>query len=308
MADEATAVEETTEAVAETQAAEVTTEATAETAAPETVAEPASKWPEDWRKEFAGDDEKALKELDRFQSPKDVAAALRESQKLIRSGAHKKPLAADATPEQVAEWRKEQGIPETPEGYLEKLPGGLVIGDDDKPLVETFISDMHAQNAPPALVHKALDWYHRTQERAAAAQAEADTTFRAKVEDELRADWGPEYRANLNSAMSLLDTMPVMDDGTAVKDLFLKGRLADGTPIGNHPGVLRWLTRMAAEAGSSGFIAPSDGASRIESVETEIASIEKTMREQPRAYFKDNKMQERYRTLLDAQEKLKARA
>lgn len=301
MADEQEVAEATEDTGAEQQ--EQVTEQEAEEAVVE------SKWPDDWRKQFAGDDDKALKQLDRYQTPADIFKSLRAAQQKISSGEYKKAdLPKDATEEQVAEWRKEQGIPEKAEGYLENLPDGLVIGDDDKVLVEGFIGDMHAENAPPGIVHKAIDWYYRNQEQALASQQEADTAFKASAEDELRSDWGNEYRANLSSAMSLLDTMPTLEDGTAVKDLFMKGRLADGTPIGNHPGVLRWLVNMASESGHSGFIAPSDGASRAESVDSEISSIEKTMREKPREYYGDEKMQARYRTLLTAREKLKASA
>src|SRR3546814_3644725 len=51
-----------------------------------------------------------------------------------------------ATPEQIAEWRKEQGIPEKPEDYDLKFDNGLVIGEADKPLVAEFLKASHATN------------------------------------------------------------------------------------------------------------------------------------------------------------------
>ncbi len=266
-------------------------------------------WPDDWRTKVAGTDEKALKQLARFQSPADLFKSYSEAAKKIGAGAHKAAdLPADATPDQVAEYRKERGIPEAPEGYLQALPDGLVIGDDDKPLVDTYLADAHAKNLPKEAVATGLDWYYRTKEATLAAQADADKDYKSKAEDDLRSEWGNEYRENLNSAMALLDTMPVLEDGTSVKSLFMGGRLADGTPIGNHPGVLRWLVSQSREINPAGFVAPSGGGSQIKSVEDEIASIEKVMRTDRKAYDKDTKMQDRLRQLYGAQEKLAQRA
>ncbi len=67
--------------------------------------------------------------LDRFDSPAAVAKSYRELEAKVSSGELKapvKPPAADAKPEEVAAWRKEQGLPETAQAYVEglKLPNG----------------------------------------------------------------------------------------------------------------------------------------------------------------------------------------
>lgn len=270
--------------------------------------EKAGYWPEDWRAKLAGQDEKLGKQLQRFQSPADVVKSWREAQKLISSGEYKKAaLDPNASPEDIAEFRKDRGIPETADGYLEKLPDGLVIGDDDKPGVKSFLETAHAKHAPKEFVEAALGWYQEEKERQITEQVTADKQFKAAAEDELREEWGNEYRANLVSAMTLLDQMPELEDGTSVKDLFMGGRLADGTPIGNHPGVLRWLTRMAAEINPGGFVAPSMGGKGLETIEAELASIQKMMVENRPAYDKDQALQARHLQLIDAQLKLKAR-
>lgn len=267
----------------------------------------APDWREDWRDLMAGGDEKERKRLDRFRSPVDVYKSNRELEKKLSSGDVKAKLAADATPEQIAAWRKDNGIPEKPDGYLEKLPSGLVIGDDDKPMLEGYLAEVHGANASPEVVAKTLDWYYRQQDVAAAAQADADKAFKQSAEDALRAEWGAEYRGNVNSIMSFLDAAPPTDDGSPLKGLLMGARLSDGTLLGNNPTALKWLASLAQEANPAGFVAPSAGTSQADSVAAEIAKIEGIMRTDRRAYDKDEKMQARLRDLYDAQEKLARR-
>jgi hypothetical protein len=270
------------------------------------VAAPAD-WPEDWRTKLADGDEKAMKQLERYQSPKDVAKALREAQTKISKGTQAFALPADATEEQVTAWRKENGIPEKPEGYLEKLPSGLVVGEDDKPLVDTFLTDMHKANVKPEVVGAALDWYYRTQEESAAEQSREDVEFKKASEDALRSDWGPEYRANINAISAFLDAAPSEGD-VSLKALLMGARLADGTPLGSNPMALRWLAGMANEANPAGFVSPATGATQIKSVTDEIGEIETFMRENRAAYNKDGAKQARLRQLYEAEEKLSKRA
>src|SRR3546814_8159770 len=86
---------------------------------------------------------------------------MRKSQRALEqklsSGEFKKAIGPDATPEQIAEWRKEQGIPEKPEDYDLKFDNGLVIGEADKPLVAEFLKASHATNVTPAQAKAQID-------------------------------------------------------------------------------------------------------------------------------------------------------
>ena len=269
----------------------------------------APDWREDWRDLMAGGDPKERARLDRFRSPVDVYKSARELEKKMSSGDVKAKLPSDATEEQIAAWRKDNGIPEKPDGYLEKLPSGLVIGDEDKPMLESYLAEVHGANATPEVVAKTLDWYFRQQEATAAAQtdaqADADKVFKQWAEDALRAEWGAEYRGNVNSIMSFLDAAPPTDDGSPLKGLLMGARLSDGTLLGNNPTALKWLASLAQEANPAGFIAPGAGTSQLSVVEDELNGIRKVMRESRHTYDKDEKMQERFRVLLAAQEKLR---
>src|SRR3546814_8605810 len=87
-----------------------------------------------------------------------------------------------ATPEQIAEWRKEQGIPEKPEDYDLKFDNGLVIGEADKPLVAEFLKASHATNVTPAQAKAQIAAYYAIQEQQQAARAEKDDEIRRSEE------------------------------------------------------------------------------------------------------------------------------
>lgn len=273
------------------------------------VAAPAD-WPEDWRAKFADGDEKALKGLERYQSPKDVAKALREAQAKISKGVKAFDLPADASPEMVASWRKDNGIPEKADGYLEKLPDGLVVGEEDRPLIAAFLETMHKGNEKPATVGAALDWYYKMEAEQAAQRVEQDGKNRVDAEVELRGEWGAEYTSNQNAMLSLFDAAPTVTVGD--KDVsfgkFLgSARLPDGRLLGDHPAVVRQLARIANELNPVGFVAPGGG-SPAQSIATEIKAIEDFMRTNRPAYDKDQAKQARLRQLYDAEAKMASRA
>lgn len=265
-------------------------------------------WPDDWRAKLSGDDEKLGKRLERFRSPRDILDAWRAAEAKISSGEMKAALPKDATEEQVAAWRKENGIPEDPKGYLDALPDGLVLGEDMKARAEGFAAKMHELNAPPELVGAALAYNQSMQEEMAAERAEQDRAFKAAAEDALRKEWGAEYRANVRALQSMLDATNVVDGDQNLKELLLGARLADGSVLGDNPLALRWLSRISSEINPAGTVVPNAAGDQASAISDEIASIENRMRTDRSGYNKDEAMQARYRQLLEAREKLNARA
>jgi hypothetical protein len=260
-------------------------------------------FPDDWREKLAGGDEKKLTQLKRYTSPKawtDATFALRQK---MDAGEIKASLPENATPEQVAEWRKTNGIPVEPKDYFEAdAMKGLVVGEKDKPVIDEFVTTMHEKNAKPEHVRSALDFYHKTIEARQAEIVSNDLAAKEAAEDALRSEWGGEFDLNKSMVKNLLATMP-----KAAQDKFMHGRLADGTPITSEPDVLSWLAGIAREKFPAGTLVPNVGGNQMQGVEEEIKKIETTMRTDRRAYDKDAKMQARYLELLTAREKLTAR-
>lgn len=294
-----------------TPEAEVTQDATAPDPAPSDAAPEPEKavepdWRGDWREKMAGDDAKELKRLQRFQSPADVYKAHRELERKMSAGDIKAKLPEKPTDEQLTAWRKENGIPEKPEGYLDNLPKGLVIGDDDKPMLTGYLAEVHGENASPVIVAKTLDWYYRQQEEAIAARSAADVEAWKATEDELRGEWGGEYRLNQNSITAFLDAAGG-DGDQSIKAMVGAARLPDGTKLLGNAAAVRWLAKMASDANPAGFVSPGSGVGQVESLQAERDGINKVMRENRPAYDKDEKMQARWRTLTDALDKLQSR-
>lgn len=265
-----------------------------------------ASWPEDWRAKLAGKDEALLKRLQRFSSPENVWKSYSALEQRMKSGELKSALPENATEDQISGWRKDNGIPEKPEGYLEKLPDGIVIGEDDKKLVTDFATAMHKVNAPPAVVAQAIDWHYKFEEAIKADQVEADKSFKQENDDGLRAEWGAEYRANVNTVKTFLEKAP-----KGLGENLLGARLANGQLLGNDGEALRWILNMAKEIDPYATVVPAGGSDAGKSVESEIASMKAMMGDHSSKYWKGAEakiLQARYRDLITVRDKMKARA
>lgn len=265
-------------------------------------AEPAGQWPDNWRDLAAGGDADMAKLAQRYATPSDVMKALKAAQTKISSGQMTTKLGENPTEEELATFRKENGIPEKPEAYEVKLPNGVVLGDQDAPLADGFKGAAHAANLSATQFNKVMDWYFGEQTKQQEALAEGDTQFRQQTEDTLRNEWGGEYRGNVQAVNNLLALAP---DGVAQR--LLGGRMADGSMVANDPAVIKWLHGLARELNPAASALPPGMPATTASVTSRIAEIEKVMREDQGAYWKDQKMQEEYRALLGAKEKMAAR-
>lgn len=263
-------------------------------------------WPADWREKLAGEDAKTLNRLKRFGSPKDILKSYAELERKLSSGDMKRATPPDnATPEQIKEWRAEVGIPETPEGYLETLPEGIVVGDDDKELISDYLKEMHASNATPDQIAANLKWYYDFNERQQERQSEQDRTFHDTAVEELREEWGPEYKANVNMVKNLLSSAP-----EGIAENIMAARLADGTLLGDNPNALRWLSALAREANPIHTVTGASGASGMKSLQDEIGRLEKMMGNKRSEYWTGpsaDKNQARYRELVAARDSTNSR-
>jgi hypothetical protein len=280
--------------------------APAKGAAPPAAAAPGASegiwWQDDWRAKAAGTDEKMLKRLERYSTPKDALNALAHVQTRISAGELRSALPKDAKPEEIAAWRTENGIPEAADKYDLKLSDGLTIGDEDKPIIGEFLKAGLEVNLNNSQASKVVDWYYGEVERQTEAREAADQQAATAAQDALHAEWGPEYRANINMIESLLDTAP-----NGVKDKFKFGRLADGTPIMADPDTIRWINGMARQINPVTSIVPNAGGDLAGAIDSEIAGIEKVMRTDRKAYNADDKMQARLRDLYSARERAGAK-
>lgn len=257
--------------------------------------------PEDWRARMSGGDEKLLGFLARIPSEKAAIERLKRYEDDIKAGKYRKPLGDDPSDDELAAWRKELGVPDAAEGYMQSLPEGMVVGDDDKPYVDQFLAAMHAQNAPPQVVNAALDAYYKVVQEQEQEQAESDHAADQQCVDALREEWGADFRRNQNILKAHLETLP-----QEVADAFRGGRGPDGVPLSMNPAFLRWLTADAMERNPVSVVVPGAGANQASAIADRKAEIERVMASDRRRYNADEKMQDEYRRLIEAENKLKA--
>lgn len=308
---------QTTEAASSTEAVVVSGTPDAATAANPAqtlaTAEPADKsvaapadWPEDWRAKVAGEDAKELARLQRMGSPADVWKAYRALEAKISSGQLKSAPKADATPEELAAWRKEAGLPETPEGYKPQLPNGMIPGEADAPLIAGFQKTAHELGMTPEQFNKTLAWYYTEMDADAAQRAETDKAFRSEAEDALRAEWGANYRAEVKGIMNFMTA----NAPAGLADTLFQSRTADGKLLGDHPEVLRWLASITRTVNPMATLVPAGSADPMKAGEARISEIEQIMRgpDANEKYWRNPEMQAEYGRLLEAREATRSRA
>lgn len=260
---------------------------------------------EKWRETLAGEDQDALKTLGRFPDPQGLWKSYSELRSKLSKGELRAnvPFPEKGTVEEQTAWRKERGIPEKPEAYDTNLGDGLVIGDEDKPFVESYLQAAHANNVPADVAKANLKWYFGTYiPQVEQARGEEDVEYRAEAQETLRERWGPDYKRNVEAVKAL-----VMQAPEALRERFWGGRLADGKALGDDPDVLQWLAGIALELNPATAMTGHTGADTTANIDGRIKQIEETMRKDRSAYNKDARMQEEYRNLIDARERLQSR-
>jgi hypothetical protein len=258
-------------------------------------------WPENWREEWAGGDDKALKRLARFTDPKAVAKSYFELEKKLSSRPAIPTLPENATEEQVAEYRKAIGVPEDGK-YDNELGGGFVWSDYDKPILESFAEFAFKHNIPASEHKKSLAFIAEYQESERARRSALDAEVRQAAEESLREEWGPDYRRNVNATASLFAGL---DEET--KEEFFTTPMKRGGVIGDNPKLVAFFSKIARELNPAATLVPSSGGDPSKGVEETIAAYEKRMGEDRDGWFKDAKAQEHYAQLLTAREKMRSR-
>mgnify|MGYP001569179510 FL=1 len=228
---------------------------------PEGDAKPQASWPDDWREKIAGGDAKFLGQLKRFTSFEAYAKSTKSLREKLSSGEYKRAgLPEDATEDEKAEWRKENGIPDKPEDYGIPEVKGHQWSDVDKTIAGDFLKDLHAADTPKPQAEAALKWYAKFQTQQAEARADLDRQSQMEREDALRAEWGPQdFRPHIKLAK---DTF--QDDEFISPDLrtaLAGARTADGRRLILHPDFTRFLAERGLERrGPAGLIGGEQGA------------------------------------------------
>ena len=263
---------------------------------------------DDWaatRSKIAGADEKLLKQLSRYGSLDEAVKAGVEAQKKLAGTRSVAKPGKDATDAEKAAYREANGIPESADKYDLQLPAGLVIGDADKPFLDAFLKTAHDNNLTPEQVNAAANSHFALLEQQVQARNARDEETKVAANEALTEAWGSERDLNLNLIHGLLDTAPA-----GVKEQLLGARMGDGTPFGNSADALKWLATLAREQNPVATVVPGSGANAQQALAGELEQIQSLMGDMKSEYWKGpraEKMQARYRELLEVQDKVAAR-
>lgn len=268
---------------------------------PEATPTIAPKWPDNWRQEMTGGDEKEAKQAERYASPADVWKKARALEQRLSSGELKStiPYPDKGTPEQQAAWRKDQGVPDAPDKYDLK---DLEISESNKPIVQQLLAAAHEANLSNEAAASIVRAHFNLAEQRVEERSVKDTEIKQATTDHLRKEWGADYRVNLNNIHTLLNQGP-----EGMKDLFLNSRMPDGSPLGSNSSILQWLASVSRQVNPISTLMGGTGNSP-EAVVDEIAQWETKMRNSNSDYWKGpnaDKNQQRFRDLITARDQVK---
>lgn len=264
------------------------------------------KWPDQWREEMAGDDKELLETLKRHTDPVSAGKALREAQKKISSGKLRYELAADATPEQVAEYRKDMGIPADPKDYLKDftLGDGMVIGEADQPLVDSYLALAHKQHMEPKAVKAGIQAYFAMRQAEIAEMVNRQQALKAETQAALQQEWGADYKPTVAVIDHFLRTF--FDDDTRL--LLENSILGDGeTVLMNNPRIAKGIASAARQIWPMGTLLPNGDTKLLTTIEGRIKELETLQKTDIQKYNRTPGLREEFRQLLAQQESLKPR-
>lgn len=230
-------------------------------------------WPEDWRMRMAGGDERIAKRLERFSSPDKVTQSWLAAEQKISSGEYKQGLPEDASEEQIAEWRKSNGIPEAPTDY--ELPDVAEWDDHDRGLFNQMFERMHATNATQEQIEAMVTGYVELLGTVQEERADIDRQFLQEQEDALRTRLGDEYRPQINVFKRVLED-PEGPVPQPVMQSLLNARDENGHKLINNADVAQFLIEQGLNHYGDGALISGDAKATMSSRMDEIKNVMKT--------------------------------
>jgi hypothetical protein len=235
---------------------------------------PPPSWREDWRTALSQGDEKRAKQLERFSTPEAVAKALFDTRERLSSTRAAPEPPEEATEVELKEWRKQAGIPETPEGYQIAFPKEIEASETDKAELGEFLKFMHGKHVAPRAAAAAFEFYMNARGQSAerAAQAAEDATLEHLAQ--LRSAYpGREYKRNIGLANDYLNSHFAGPDAQAALDTILAARLPNGVQLTNYAPFVSAIVAMARQAATEDDLISGDAGGGARSVDEEYQEL-----------------------------------
>lgn len=184
-------------------------------------------------------DPKARAFFDRYSTIDAAANALLEKEQMLSRRVA--VPGEDASEEDMARFRKAMGVPESIEEYdvTSMKPEAYTDEEWSSEVVQSVLSPVvaaaHAAGVNQSGLKAVVDAYMGVSAANAAEQARQDASWAEAAEEQLRTDWGSDYKGNMMAAERAIASIP------GIENLVLK----DGSQLGNNP----LFIRIAADLG-----------------------------------------------------------
>lgn len=224
--------------------------------------------------------EQVLKQLGRYKSADDAILSGFQAIEKIRSGDHKR-LPTDASDEQAAAWRKENGIPAAPDAYTIEITGHEWT-EADAPTLDAFKQVAHKANLNQDQVTALAAWKVQEDARVAgeyeAKLKRLETDDRDACDDRLRAEFGiGELKPSKAIMKRLLEDGDVF--GEAGKKIIASYYYDDDTGmyrrLTSMPDIARGLIQLAMDRYGDG---PMEAGDARTGAASDIEKYEKLMK------------------------------
>lgn len=230
----------------------------------------------DWRAAIAGEDKKALKRLERFDSLSTLGKSYFEAEAKLTSGKLVQIPGEDATDEDRAAWAKSRGIPDDPSKYEIKVkpPEGMELTDHDNSrlgAITTALWKAGGVMADPAVVNYAHQLYYSEREEAESQMEAAATIQKEKTEQYLAKLWpGQDRKRNLMFADQAIGHF-FGKEFAEVKNL----QFADGSRLGDNVEFIQAMAKVGRMTMEDPVFleAGRNGADAYKSLQQERANI-----------------------------------
>lgn len=264
-------------------------------------------------KKFEQRREQLINQLKRSKSQDDAVVSGILAQEKLRAGEHKR-APTDATPEEVAAWRKENDVPESPDKYEIPTVAGHTWTDKDQPTIDSFRSFAHAQGIPQGLMKGLVDWQVKEQQRAAEQMNEdlraADAEDRDTCYDQIRTEFGVrEFKPHMAAMKRLMEDDEVFGEGMAEK--IMAARYFDEESglwrrLTSVPAIARGFIGLALDRYGEGAMPAADG--RTNNGQNRLDEIKKIMATDIDRYWREGLADEAMKIEMEAERRANKRA
>lgn len=208
-----------------------------------------------WRQKYTLGDESRLSTLSRYKTEDDFIKSTWEAKDRIRERDTSR-LPDNATPEQLAEYRKANGVPDDASGYGLTEIDGVELSEVEKGMIGNFQEWAHEKNLPSDQAREIVDFYLNSQDAAIQGHEALDEERNTEWQKELESEFGKDFKNLKNAAAAYLEKR--FGENESAKAELLNARLPGGGRLGNNPDFFRLVTDMALESGLGDAIEASE--------------------------------------------------